>query len=104
MINVAGRKVAPQEIEGLLSQLPMVRHGLVFGVPSRDSERVDDVVAVVNLEREGVLESVIAEMRKKLPAWQRPRDWWVCQDLRPDARGKLSRASWRGRYLAARGG
>ena len=34
-----------------------------------------------------------------LPAWQVPRDWWFVEQMQPNARGKLSRATWRKRYL-----
>ena len=96
-INVAGRKVSPQIIEEALLKIPEVIHAIIFGIPSKNTERVDDIVAVVHLKDDATLNTVTEAL--SLPAWQRPRHWWVCEDLRPDARGKTSRKQWRERYL-----
>jgi acyl-CoA synthetase (AMP-forming)/AMP-acid ligase II len=96
LINVAGRKVAPEAIERALSELSAVRACLVFGAPSADAARGEDVVAVV------VSEADEGELRRRasalLPAWQLPRHWWRVADLPANARGKISRAAWRTRW------
>jgi long-chain acyl-CoA synthetase len=50
-INVAGRKVSPETIEQALLKHPKVSECLVFGVPSCDSERTEEIVAAVVWER-----------------------------------------------------
>ena len=99
-INVAGRKVSPQAIEEALLGIPSVIHATVFGIPSKNAERVDEIVAVVHLEHGTALVSVKEAL--SLPAWLRPRHWWMCEDLSPDDRGKISRGHWRERYLQQR--
>lgn len=96
-INVAGRKVAPSEIEAALSTLPGVRCCVVFGVASEDPQRVEEIVACV--AGEGDERQWRSALQALLQAWQIPRRWWTCQELAPNKRGKLSRAEWRSRYL-----
>ena len=92
-INVAGRKVSPETIERALLKHPEVLECLVFGVPSRDAERTEEIVAVVvSREREGVLRQFVLET---LPAWQAPRHWWFVEAVQINSRGKVSRAEWR---------
>ena len=99
-INVAGRKVSPGTIERALSKHPLVVECLVFGVPSRDAERTEEIVAVVvSREREPVLRQFVLE---SLPAWQVPRHWWFVETVQTNPTGKVSRAKWRERWLARR--
>ncbi|MFT5401363.1 MAG: long-chain acyl-CoA synthetase [Verrucomicrobiales bacterium] len=98
-INVAGRKVSPQSIEEILFSVHGIQHVVIFGVPSQDPERVDDIVCALHLSEGGSLNEVKATATKRLPSWQRPRHWWACETLKPDARGKISRHAWRQRYL-----
>jgi acyl-CoA synthetase (AMP-forming)/AMP-acid ligase II len=97
VINVAGRKVSPEMIERELAAHPKVRECVVFGLPSRDTERMEIIAAVV------VADAVEAELKRflleKLPAWQVPREWHFVESLTPNARGKVSRAEWRRRLL-----
>ncbi len=46
-INIAGRKVSPETVERALLAHPQVRECLVFGVPSREAERTEMIVAVL---------------------------------------------------------
>ena len=62
--------------------------------------RVEDIVACVNVESPTDMELLKSQLGRELPSWQQPRIWWCATSLRPDARGKLSRAQWRERYLA----
>ncbi len=97
-INVAGRKVLPETIEQVLLKHPGISGCLVFGVPSRDAERTEEiVVVVVSREREDTLRQFALGT---LPPWQLPRHWWFLDSLATNARGKMSRAEWRGRWLA----
>ena len=97
-INVAGRKVSPETIERALLKHPQVLECLVFGVPSHDAERTEEIVAVVaSREREPTLRQFVLET---LPAWQAPRHWWFVDAVQTNPRGKISRAEWRERWLA----
>ncbi len=103
-INVAGRKVSPETIERALLAHPQVRECLVFGVPSRDAERTEVIVAVVagnatDSELKNFLQS-------RLPAWQVPREWRFVDSFNANLRGKVSRVEWKRKFLElrARGG
>jgi long-chain acyl-CoA synthetase len=98
-INIAGRKVSPETIERALLANPQVRECLVFGVPSRDAERTEIIVVVIAAsatERE--LKTFLLQT---LPAWQVPREWRFVESLPVNARGKISRAEWRKRFVAS---
>lgn len=98
-INVAGRKVSPSEIECALLTHPHVRHCVVFGVPSDDSSRVEDIVACVNAGRNlGILE-IGEHLTGRLQSWQMPRRWLFTESLEPNDRGKISRSHWRSFFL-----
>jgi long-chain acyl-CoA synthetase len=98
-INVAGRKVSPELIEQVLVSHPEVKACLVFGVPSEDLERSEDIVACVSLKSEVAADMLKRYLLDKLPSWQLPRDWWITNELSANERGKLSRAEWRRKYL-----
>jgi acyl-coenzyme A synthetase/AMP-(fatty) acid ligase len=98
-INVAGRKLNPAVVEQALMEHPGMSGCVVFGVPSGDSHRGDDVIACVHLRHAfGILE-LRRFLSERLLAWQLPRDWWLVDELPANERGKISRASWRERYL-----
>jgi acyl-CoA synthetase (AMP-forming)/AMP-acid ligase II len=95
-INIAGRKVSPETVERTLLAHPQVRECLVFGVPSRDAERTEIIVAVVaSGARESELKNFLLQT---LPAWQVPREWRFVASLSSNARGKISRAEWRKQF------
>lgn len=101
-INVAGRKVSPEMIERVLLGHPQVSECLVFGVPSRDTERLEEIVAVVvSQASESALREFVLDA---LPAWQTPRHWCKVSGLQTNQRGKLSRAEWQSRWLEAKDG
>lgn len=99
-INVAGRKLHPSDVEAVLLSHPSVRCCVVFAVPSADRERCDDIVAAVNLCEESALPEIKRAAAAQLSAWQTPRQWWLCHELEPNLRGKISRAEWRRRYMS----
>ncbi|MGI9244656.1 MAG: class I adenylate-forming enzyme family protein [Verrucomicrobiales bacterium] len=96
LINIAGRKVSPATIETEILSDPSVDHCIVFGIPSKDPERVHEIVAITSGGDPEALRSRLAE---RLPAWQRVRNWWVNPELAPNARGKLSRNEWLEKWL-----
>ena len=100
-INVAGRKVSPETVERALLAHPQVRECLVFGMPSRDAERTEIIVAViVSNATETDLKQFLLQ---SLPAWQVPREWHFIASVATNARGKISRAEWRQRLSLERG-
>jgi long-chain acyl-CoA synthetase len=97
-INVAGRKVSPEIIENALLAHPQVRQCLVFGRPSADASRTEEIVAVVAAEAP---ESVLKQfLLNTLPAWQIPREWRFVPELPVNARGKISRQAWRHKFAS----
>ena len=99
-INVAGRKVSPARIEDALSTCPGVVCCLVFGAPSNDPARVEDVVAVVAPGDGFSLEAARTHLADHLQPYECPRQWWINSDLVPDTRGKLPRAQWQAEWAA----
>ena len=93
LINVAGRKLNPSEVEKVLKTSPNVHEAVVLGLPART--RGEEVVACIQGE------STEAELRKlcasNLAAWQVPRRWFFFQEIPLNARGKISRADLRAR-------
>jgi acyl-CoA synthetase (AMP-forming)/AMP-acid ligase II len=98
-INVAGRKVSPASIERVLAQHGGVRECLVFGVPSDDADRTEVIAACVAAGAGVSSEELKQFLVSRLPAWQVPRHWWLVDSLSANARGKLSRADWRQRFM-----
>lgn len=102
LINIAGRKVSPETIERVLLTHPEVKDCVVFGIPSKDAERAEEIVACVVTQGLSDSESLKQFLLSKLPAWQIPRDWWSINSLERNQRGKLSRTGWREKYLKER--
>ena len=94
-INVAGRKISPEDIERVLLTHPQVRDCLVFGVPSADDGRSESIFACVVARSAVEAEMLKQFLLAQLPAWQVPRDWCFVDSLAANERGKLSRAAWR---------
>jgi acyl-CoA synthetase (AMP-forming)/AMP-acid ligase II len=113
LINVAGRKVSPPRVEAAILREDTVQHCVVFGVSSSEPSRVEDTVAVIapmrRLENDAETELAssvefdLDDLKKRiagrLQRHESPRRWWLCEDLKPDRRGKFSRSQWRERYL-----
>jgi long-chain acyl-CoA synthetase len=97
-INVAGRKVSPESIERVLATHPAVQQTLVLSVPSADSGRGEDILAVVAGDPTPI-EELKRFLLDRLPAWQVPREWWLLSSLEANPRGKFSRALWREKWL-----
>ncbi|HEY6227897.1 MAG TPA: fatty acid--CoA ligase family protein, partial [Verrucomicrobiae bacterium] len=78
VIHIAGRKVAPEEIERALSKHPAVKECLVFGAPRNAHE--NQIVAVV-VGDESALEKIKQSAGSELPAWKTPRQWMFVDSL-----------------------
>lgn len=89
VINVAGKKVNPAEVETVLLSFEGVRQAVVFG---RDSElRNQEVVACV-VAAEGTEEATLREYcRTRLSGWQAPKRIFLVEALPANERGKISR-------------
>ena len=89
IINVAGKKVNPAEVEAHLLRFAGVREAIVFGYPSvlRNEEVAACVVADVDLTEAKLLEFCRAE----LSSWQVPKRIFLLDEIPVNERGKTSR-------------
>ena len=95
VINVAGKKVNPSEVEAQLLQFAGVREAIVFG--RKSSLRNQEVAACV-VAAPGVCESeLLTFCRTRLSAWQVPKQIFLLDQMPVNERGKTSR-----RELAAK--
>jgi long-chain acyl-CoA synthetase len=99
VINVAGRKISPEQIERILATHPSVRECLVFGVSSADMQRGETVVACVVRRNGTTAEELRRFVLARAESWQAPREFWFVESLETNARGKLSRTEWRERFI-----
>jgi acyl-CoA synthetase (AMP-forming)/AMP-acid ligase II len=101
-INIAGRKVSPTTIELALREHVAVAECVVFGVPSRDADRMELIVACVAADRQLPKDELKQFLLLKLPGWQVPREWWFVPSIGSNGAGKPSRAHWRREFLENR--
>src|SRR2546430_3105540 len=91
VINVAGKKVNPAEIEERLLHFPGVRQAVAFGRPAgaglRNEEVAACVVANVDLRENELMEFC----RTALSAWQGPKRIFLVDSIPTTERGKISR-------------
>jgi acyl-CoA synthetase (AMP-forming)/AMP-acid ligase II len=89
VINVAGKKVNPAEIEEALLRFSGVRQAVAFGRESglRNEEVAACVVAHVDLRENEILEFC----RTALSAWQVPKRIFIVDSIPTNERGKISR-------------
>ena len=99
VMNIAGRKVSPDQIEQALLTHPSVAECIVFDVPRMGEE--NQIVAVV-AGQEIEVAALKAHLAARLPPWQLPRQWVSVESLEANARGKISRKHWRDRFLTGR--
>ncbi|SNS56863.1 long-chain acyl-CoA synthetase [Geodermatophilus pulveris] len=91
MINAAGYKVWPREVEDVLYGHPAVREAAVVGVP--DAYRGETVKAFVSLKPGASVtpEEVIAFARERMAAYKYPRTVEVVAELPKTTTGKILR-------------
>ena len=89
VINVAGKKVNPAEVEERLLQFAGVRQAVVFGREStlRNEEVAACVVADVDLRENDLLEFC----RGALSGWQVPKRIFIVDAIPVNERGKINR-------------
>jgi acyl-coenzyme A synthetase/AMP-(fatty) acid ligase len=100
VINIAGRKLNPAEIEQRLAQCPGVRQVVVFGVSS--ALRNEEAIACVTGTAPAA--EILRYARSVLSGWQVPRDIWQVDELPVNDRGKISRRDLARAYCEARCG
>jgi len=98
VINIAGRKLNPAEVETQLAQCPGVRQVVVFGVAS--ALRNEEAVACVSGTAE--TDEVLRYARTVLSGWQVPKDVWLVEEVPVNERGKVSRRDLARSYAARR--
>jgi acyl-CoA synthetase (AMP-forming)/AMP-acid ligase II len=89
LINVAGKKVNPAEVEAELLALPGVREAVVFG--RRSSVRHEEVAACVVAGSDVSETELLKACRRRLSGWQAPRRIFILAELPVNERGKVSR-------------
>src|SRR5688572_200334 len=89
VINVAGKKVNPAEVEAELLRFAGVRAAVVFG---RSSTLRNEEVAACVVAGEGVREAELLEFcRGRLSGWQVPKRVFFLDEIPVNERGKVSR-------------
>ncbi|MGH3341732.1 MAG: class I adenylate-forming enzyme family protein [Carbonactinosporaceae bacterium] len=103
MINAAGYKVWPREVEDVLVEHPAVREAAVVGVP--DPYRGETVTAFVSLRagRQADAEALIAFCKERMAAYKYPRDVAILDELPKTPTGKLLRRELRERARSRKG-
>ena len=98
VINVAGKKVNPAEVEAHLLEFEGVRQAVVFGRASalRNQEVVACVVAAAETDEATLLEFC----RARLSGWQVPKRIFFLETLPANERGKISRRALAARFAA----
>jgi acyl-CoA synthetase (AMP-forming)/AMP-acid ligase II len=100
VINVAGKKVNPAEVEAQLLRFPNVRHAVVFGRPAAAGALRNEEVAacvVVDTNRSTGLRTSLREKelqefcRTALSTWQVPKRIFFVDAIPTNERGKISR-------------
>ena len=98
VINVAGKKVNPAEVEAHLLSFEGVRQAVVFGRAS--SLRHQEVVACVVAAKETDEATLLEFCRARLSGWQVPKRIFLLETLPANERGKISRRELAERFAA----
>ncbi len=89
VINVAGKKVNPSDVEAELLSFPGVQAAVVFG---RDSAARNQEVAACVVASPAVKENVLLDhCRRRLSGWQVPKRIFFVDEIPINERGKISR-------------
>jgi acetyl-CoA synthetase len=106
VINSAGFRIGPTEVEGCLLEHPAVEQCAVVGVP--DEIRGEAVLAFVKVApghapSPALATALMEHVKTRLGAFQRPREIRWVEDLPMTVSGKIRRAELRARVRAAAG-
>ena len=91
VINVAGKKVNPAEIEEALLRFPGVRQAVAFGRPAGAGFRNEEVAACVVVDVDLRENEILEFCRNGLSAWQVPKRIFIVDSIPTNERGKISR-------------
>jgi long-chain acyl-CoA synthetase len=92
LINVAGKKVNPEEVEAHLLRFGGVRQAVVFGRPAAAGAlRNEEVMACVVVSPHVTESDLLRFCRAALSAWQVPKRIFVVDAIPMNERGKISR-------------
>ncbi|MEY2488284.1 MAG: long-chain acyl-CoA synthetase [Verrucomicrobiota bacterium] len=96
VINVAGKKVNPAEVEAELLRFAGIRAAVVFG---RESIQRNEEVAACVVAGEQVREADLLEhCRARLSGWQVPKRIFFVEEIPVNERGKVNRRELAGRF------
>jgi long-chain acyl-CoA synthetase len=79
-INVAGRKIGPSKIEAVLMATGLLERVRVHGVRSQDAERVEEIVALIQLSPGASVQDLKHAAAERLAGWELPRRWTIPAD------------------------
>ena len=91
VINVAGKKVNPAEIEEVLLKCSGVRQAVAFGRAGSASLRNEEIAACVVADADLSEAQALEFCRAQLSAWQVPKRIFVVESIPTNERGKTSR-------------
>jgi long-chain acyl-CoA synthetase len=91
VINVAGKKVNPAEVEAHLLRFKGVRQAVVFGRPTGAGLRNEEVAACVLASPEVSESDLLRFCRTALSGWQVPKRIFIVDIIPTNERGKISR-------------
>jgi long-chain acyl-CoA synthetase len=91
VINVAGKKVNPAEVEAQLLRFDGVRQAVVFGRPAGTGLRNEEVAACVMATPDVRENDLLRFCRASLSAWQVPKRIFILDAIPTNERGKISR-------------
>ena len=95
MLKVAGKWLAPQEVEGCLLEHPAVAEAAVVGVPDPNGLVKPRAYVVPKGAPEGLEETLKAHVRERLDAYKHPREVVFVDSLPRTHLGKVDRGSLR---------
>jgi acyl-CoA synthetase (AMP-forming)/AMP-acid ligase II len=99
LINVAGKKVHPAEVEAEILRCKGVRAVIVFG---RESERRNEEIAACVVANDLSERELLTHCRARLSSWQVPRCIYFVDAIPVNERGKTSRRELARRYRVVR--
>jgi long-chain acyl-CoA synthetase len=91
VINVAGKKVNPAEVEAHLLRFKGVRQAVVFGRPTGAGLRNEEVAACVRASPDLSESDLLRFCRTALSGWQVPKRIFIVDIIPTNERGKISR-------------
>jgi len=103
VINVAGKKVNPAEVEAHLLRFSGVRQAVVFGRPATAGALRNEEVSACVVAAPSVCETDLLQFcRGGLSTWQVPKQIFIVDTIPANERGKISRRELSRRFSTGR--